>query len=114
MNKGREDTLTTAHDQSEVPEDILEFLENAREVGVLQFEPEAGQVTTGKQTASSAKQPSSSRLGNMVDEERGSNAGGDNTNNEDLRITFGFPMIYINPNINMKISLPRSYLISMA
>lgn len=46
MNKGREDTLTTAHDQSEVPEDILEFLENAREVGVLQFEPEAGQVTT--------------------------------------------------------------------
>ena len=45
----------------------------------------------------------------MGDEERASNASGDNTNNEDIEISFGFPNLYITPNLNMK-NIPPSIL----
>ena len=38
----------------------------------------------------------------MGDEEMASNVGGDNANNDELEITFGFPILDVTPNLNKK------------
>ena len=45
----------------------------------------------------------------MGDEERASNAGGDNMNNDKLEINFGFTILDVSPNLNMK-NIPPSIL----
>ena len=45
----------------------------------------------------------------MGDEGRDSNASGDNTNNDKLEINFGFPILDVTPNLNMK-NIPPSIL----